>query len=206
MLPRDQRLTRLSSPLPHHLSAATRSRSKPRRAADLYSRAAKYARANHKVRQLLCLAVFRRKPLQTNNPSSCSFMCHPEMLLHIPTIDDPTERFVSVVKFYLSGWHIRPPYVPLVAGCYQRCYTCYTLLHLLTSLAAVSRSLSTPSLVKPFRAIGISTTISARTTSQNRRLTILPSRATFTWLQITTFASTEPSSPAASFSATRLPV
>jgi len=36
-------------------------------------------------------------------------MCHPEMLLHIPTIDDPTERFVSVVKFYLSGWHIRPP-------------------------------------------------------------------------------------------------
>lgn len=38
-----------------------------------------------------------------------SFMCHPEMLLHIPTIDDPTERFISVVKFYLSGWHIRPP-------------------------------------------------------------------------------------------------
>ncbi|KAF4971086.1 hypothetical protein FZEAL_9926 [Fusarium zealandicum] len=38
-----------------------------------------------------------------------NFMCHPEMLLHIPTIDDPVERFVSVVKFYLSGWHIRPP-------------------------------------------------------------------------------------------------
>lgn len=38
-----------------------------------------------------------------------NFMCHPEMLLHIPTIEDPTERFVSVVKFYLSGWHIRPP-------------------------------------------------------------------------------------------------
>lgn len=42
---------------------------------------------------------------------SSSFMCHPEMLLHIPTIDDPVERFVSVVKFYLSGWHIRPPFV-----------------------------------------------------------------------------------------------
>lgn len=27
------------------------------------------------------------------------------------TIDDPVERFVSVVKFYLSGWHIKPPYV-----------------------------------------------------------------------------------------------
>lgn len=27
------------------------------------------------------------------------------------TIDDPLERFVAVVKFYLSGWHIKPPYV-----------------------------------------------------------------------------------------------
>ncbi|KAH6651103.1 hypothetical protein F5144DRAFT_589409 [Chaetomium tenue] len=31
------------------------------------------------------------------------------MLLPIPEIDDPVERFVAVVKFYLSGWHIRPP-------------------------------------------------------------------------------------------------
>ncbi|ROT36765.1 Oxysterol-binding protein [Sodiomyces alkalinus F11] len=38
-----------------------------------------------------------------------NFMCHPEMLLPIPEIDDPVQRFVSVVKFYLSGWHIRPP-------------------------------------------------------------------------------------------------
>ncbi|KAI0383762.1 hypothetical protein F5Y04DRAFT_249641 [Hypomontagnella monticulosa] len=38
-----------------------------------------------------------------------NFMCHPEMLLPIPDIDDPVQRFVSVVKFYLSGWHIRPP-------------------------------------------------------------------------------------------------
>lgn len=45
-----------------------------------------------------------------------SFMCHPEMLLHIPTIDDPVERFVSVVKFYLSGWHIRPPFVQARPG------------------------------------------------------------------------------------------
>ncbi|KAK0389590.1 hypothetical protein NLU13_3165 [Sarocladium strictum] len=55
-----------------------------------------------------------------------NFMCHPEMLLHIPTIDDPTERFVSVVKFYLSGWHIRPPGVkkPLnpILG---EVFTCY---------------------------------------------------------------------------------
>ena len=38
-----------------------------------------------------------------------SFMAHPETLLPMPEIDDPTQRFVSVVKFYLSGWHIKPP-------------------------------------------------------------------------------------------------
>lgn len=26
-------------------------------------------------------------------------------------IDDPLERFVAVIRFYLSGWHIKPPYV-----------------------------------------------------------------------------------------------
>ncbi|KFA61448.1 hypothetical protein S40285_03404 [Stachybotrys chlorohalonatus IBT 40285] len=55
-----------------------------------------------------------------------NFMCHPEMLLHIPTIDDPTERFLSVVKFYLSGWHIRPsgvkkPLNPILG----EIFTCY---------------------------------------------------------------------------------
>lgn len=43
-----------------------------------------------------------------------SFMAHPETLLPMPTIDDPLERFVSVVRFYLSGWHIKPPYVHVV--------------------------------------------------------------------------------------------
>lgn len=38
-----------------------------------------------------------------------SFMAHPETLLPMPEIDDPLQRFVSVVKFYLSGWHIKPP-------------------------------------------------------------------------------------------------
>ena len=38
-----------------------------------------------------------------------SFMAHPETLLPMPEIDDPIQRFVSVVKFYLSGWHIKPP-------------------------------------------------------------------------------------------------
>lgn len=39
-----------------------------------------------------------------------SFMAHPETLLPMPEIEDPIQRFVSVVKFYLSGWHIKPPY------------------------------------------------------------------------------------------------
>jgi hypothetical protein len=39
-----------------------------------------------------------------------SFMAHPETLLLMPQMEDPVERFVSVVKFYLSGWHIKPPY------------------------------------------------------------------------------------------------
>lgn len=25
-------------------------------------------------------------------------------------IEDPIQRFVAVTKFYLSGWHIKPPY------------------------------------------------------------------------------------------------
>jgi hypothetical protein len=39
-------------------------------------------------------------------------MAHPETLLPMPDIDDPVDRFVSVVRFYLSGWHIKPPYAP----------------------------------------------------------------------------------------------
>lgn len=55
-----------------------------------------------------------------------NFMAHPETLLPMPTIDDPLERFVSVIRFYLSGWHIKPPGVkkPLnpILG---ETFTCY---------------------------------------------------------------------------------
>ncbi|KAG4303364.1 hypothetical protein PCANB_000263 [Pneumocystis canis] len=37
-----------------------------------------------------------------------NFMCHPELLLDVPLIDDPIERFIGICRFYLSGWHIRP--------------------------------------------------------------------------------------------------
>jgi hypothetical protein len=55
-----------------------------------------------------------------------NFMAHPETLLPMSEIEDPVERFVSVVKFYLSGWHIKPPGVkkPLnpILG---ETFTCY---------------------------------------------------------------------------------
>lgn len=37
-----------------------------------------------------------------------NFMAHPETLLPLSTIEDPLQRFVAVLKFYLSGWHIKP--------------------------------------------------------------------------------------------------
>ncbi|RAR09254.1 potassium transport protein 1 [Stemphylium lycopersici] len=38
-----------------------------------------------------------------------NFMAHPETLLPITKVEDPVQRFVAVTKFYLSGWHIKPP-------------------------------------------------------------------------------------------------
>ena len=38
-------------------------------------------------------------------------MQHPETLLPMSKEDDAEKRFISVVKFYLSGWHIKPAYV-----------------------------------------------------------------------------------------------
>ena len=51
---------------------------------------------------------------------------HPELLLEAQASKDPVERFVNVVKWYLSGWHIAPKAVkkPLnpVLGEYFTCY------------------------------------------------------------------------------------
>lgn len=53
-------------------------------------------------------------------------MQHPENLIPVSAIEDPTERFISVVKFYLGGWHIKPVGVkkPLnpILGEYYTCY------------------------------------------------------------------------------------
>ena len=49
-----------------------------------------------------------------------NFMSHPELLLPIPTVDDPKERFIEVVRFYLSGFHILPPVSPHASRIYLR--------------------------------------------------------------------------------------
>jgi hypothetical protein len=52
-----------------------------------------------------------------------NFMSHPELLFRIPTVDDPEKRFIEVVRFYLSGFHILPPVLShgsnnyLLVGC-----------------------------------------------------------------------------------------
>lgn len=51
---------------------------------------------------------------------------HPNMIAHATSLEDPVERFVEVVRWYMSGWHIAPKAVkkPLnpVLGEYFSCY------------------------------------------------------------------------------------
>lgn len=53
------------------------------------------------------------------------FMAFPHLLLHAPQNEDALQRFLAVVRYYLSAWHIRPkgvkkPYNP-VLGEFFRC-------------------------------------------------------------------------------------
>lgn len=53
------------------------------------------------------------------------FMSHPDLVLRTAKKEDPVERFVDVVRYYLSGWHIKPkgvkkPYNPIL-GEHFRC-------------------------------------------------------------------------------------
>ncbi|KAI9474839.1 hypothetical protein BDB00DRAFT_860179 [Zychaea mexicana] len=52
------------------------------------------------------------------------FMSHPELLLEATTHTDPLERFIGVVRFFLSGWHIKPkgvkkPYNPVLGEIFR---------------------------------------------------------------------------------------
>ncbi|KAI0820636.1 Oxysterol-binding protein [Trametes gibbosa] len=53
------------------------------------------------------------------------FMSHPDLLFGAENCDDPEQRFIRVLQYYLAGWHIKPkgvkkPYNP-VLGEFFRC-------------------------------------------------------------------------------------
>lgn len=53
------------------------------------------------------------------------FMAHPDLIFGAENCDDPEERFMRVLQYYLAGWHIKPkgvkkPYNP-VLGEFFRC-------------------------------------------------------------------------------------
>ncbi|KAI7869055.1 hypothetical protein BDF14DRAFT_1787736 [Spinellus fusiger] len=53
------------------------------------------------------------------------FMSHPDLLLAAKAKQDPVERFVEIVRYFMSGWHVKPkgvkkPYNP-VLGEFFRC-------------------------------------------------------------------------------------
>lgn len=55
-----------------------------------------------------------------------NIMQHPSMLIQAASLNDPVERFLGIVRWYMSGWHIAPKAVkkPLnpVLGEYFSCY------------------------------------------------------------------------------------
>jgi len=53
------------------------------------------------------------------------FLTHADLLTTVPTIEDPFERFVAILRWYLSGFYLKPkgvkkPYNPIL-GEYYRC-------------------------------------------------------------------------------------
>ncbi|KAJ3179446.1 hypothetical protein HDU85_004856 [Gaertneriomyces sp. JEL0708] len=52
------------------------------------------------------------------------FMSHPSLIMKTPTKPDPLQRFLDVVAFFLSGWHIKPkgvkkPYNPVLGELFR---------------------------------------------------------------------------------------
>ncbi|KAJ2252666.1 Oxysterol-binding protein OBPa [Coemansia sp. RSA 455] len=55
------------------------------------------------------------------------FMSHPDFLIQASKCDDPVQRFIGVVKYYMSGWHIHPkgvkkPYNPILGEFFRSRY------------------------------------------------------------------------------------
>ena len=52
------------------------------------------------------------------------FMSHPEIMLEALKTKEPEQRFLLVLKYFLSGWHIQPkgvkkPYNPVLGECFR---------------------------------------------------------------------------------------
>ncbi len=57
------------------------------------------------------------------------FVSHPQLIIHTPKKEDPLERFLDVVRYYLSGWHVRPkgakkPYNPTLGEVFRCRWKC----------------------------------------------------------------------------------
>ncbi|KAG8856938.1 hypothetical protein FRB96_006201 [Tulasnella sp. 330] len=55
------------------------------------------------------------------------FMSHPELVFGAESIESPEERFIRVLSYYLSGWHIKPkgvkkPYNPILGEIFRCTY------------------------------------------------------------------------------------
>ncbi|KAJ1961758.1 Oxysterol-binding protein OBPa [Dipsacomyces acuminosporus] len=55
------------------------------------------------------------------------FMSHPDFLISANKCEDPVQRFIGVVKYYMSGWHIHPkgvkkPYNPVLGEFFRSKY------------------------------------------------------------------------------------
>ncbi|KAI9502153.1 Oxysterol-binding protein OBPa [Coemansia spiralis] len=55
------------------------------------------------------------------------FMSHPDFLIEASKCEDPVMRFIGVVKYYMSGWHIHPkgvkkPYNPVLGEFFRSKY------------------------------------------------------------------------------------
>lgn len=56
------------------------------------------------------------------------FMSHPDLIFGVGAEEDPTERFLTITRYYLSGWHIKPkgvkkPYNPVLGEWHQCSWT-----------------------------------------------------------------------------------
>jgi hypothetical protein len=39
---------------------------------------------------------------------AADFLAHPELILKTPNKNDSIQRFIDIIRYFLSGWHIRP--------------------------------------------------------------------------------------------------